>query len=37
MALVLFANTKGGSGKTTAALVLAGEYVLHFLGNKDML
>ena len=23
MALVLFANTKGGSGKTTAALVLA--------------
>ncbi|HEX4181993.1 MAG TPA: ParA family protein [Caulobacteraceae bacterium] len=29
MALVLFANTKGGSGKTTAALVLAGELVNH--------
>ena len=29
MALVLFANTKGGSGKTTAALVLAGELVKH--------
>jgi chromosome partitioning protein len=29
MALVLFANTKGGSGKTTAALVLAGELVTH--------
>jgi chromosome partitioning protein len=29
MALVLFANTKGGSGKTTAALVLAGELVAH--------
>ena len=29
MALVLFANTKGGSGKTTAALVLAGELVDH--------
>ena len=29
MALVLFANTKGGSGKTTAALVLAGELAKH--------
>jgi chromosome partitioning protein len=29
MALVLFANTKGGSGKTTAAMVLAGELVSH--------
>lgn len=29
MALVLFANTKGGSGKTTAALVLANELVQH--------
>ncbi len=29
MALVLFANTKGGSGKTTAALVLAGELLSH--------
>ena len=29
MALVLFANTKGGSGKTTAALVLAGELLGH--------
>jgi chromosome partitioning protein len=29
MALILFANTKGGSGKTTAALVLAGELVKH--------
>lgn len=29
MALVLFANTKGGSGKTTAALVLAGELIKH--------
>lgn len=29
MALVLFANTKGGSGKTTAALVLAGELLKH--------
>lgn len=29
MALVLFANTKGGSGKTTAALVFAGEVVRH--------
>ncbi len=29
MALVLFANTKGGSGKTTAAMVLAGELVAH--------
>ncbi|MGI8841388.1 MAG: division plane positioning ATPase MipZ [Caulobacteraceae bacterium] len=29
MALVLLANTKGGSGKTTAALVLAGELLSH--------
>ena len=29
MALVLFANTKGGSGKTTAALLLAGELLNH--------
>ncbi len=29
MALVLFANTKGGSGKTTAAMVLAGELLAH--------
>lgn len=29
MALVLLANTKGGSGKTTAALVLAGELFSH--------
>ena len=29
MALILFANTKGGSGKTTAALVLAGELLGH--------
>ena len=29
MALLLFANTKGGSGKTTAALVLAGELLSH--------
>lgn len=29
MALVLMANTKGGSGKTTAALVLAGELLSH--------
>ncbi|MDQ2860848.1 MAG: chromosome partitioning protein ParA [Pseudomonadota bacterium] len=29
MALVLFANTKGGSGKTTAALVFAGEVLRH--------
>lgn len=29
MALILFANTKGGSGKTTAAMVLAGELVSH--------
>lgn len=29
MPLVLVANTKGGSGKTTAALVLAGELLAH--------
>jgi len=29
MTLVLFANTKGGSGKTTAAMVLAGELANH--------
>ncbi len=29
MALVLFANTKGGSGKTTAAMLLAGELLSH--------
>jgi len=29
MALVLLANTKGGSGKTTAALVLGGELLSH--------
>ena len=29
MALILLANTKGGSGKTTAALVLAGELLTH--------
>ena len=29
MALVLLANTKGGSGKTTAALVLGGEFLSH--------
>jgi len=29
MALILFANTKGGSGKTTAALVFANEVVKH--------
>lgn len=29
MTLILFANTKGGSGKTTAAMVLAGELLLH--------
>lgn len=29
MALILFANTKGGSGKTTAAMVLAGELLSH--------
>jgi cellulose biosynthesis protein BcsQ len=29
MPLVLFANTKGGSGKTTAALVFAGEVLKH--------
>lgn len=29
MSLVLFANTKGGSGKTTAALVFAGEVLKH--------
>ncbi len=29
MTLVLFANTKGGSGKSTAALTLIGELLLH--------
>lgn len=29
MALVLFANTKGGSGKTTSALIFAGEVLRH--------